>query len=136
MIGQGATSPLLKVENLVVEYVVGNKIVHAVSDVDLEISRGETLGLVGESGCGKSTLGRTLLRLVDPAAGSIEVNGVNITSLSQRQLRPLRRHMQMIFQDPAGSFDPRMTIGDAIEEPLIIHGLTGSVPELLEKVGL
>jgi oligopeptide transport system ATP-binding protein len=111
--------------------------VRAVTDVDLEIFQGETLGLVGESGCGKSTLGRTLLRLVEPAGGSIEVNGVNITALSARALRPLRRQMQMIFQDPAGSFDPRMTVGDAVAEPLIIHGLDrGRVPELLAKVGL
>jgi oligopeptide/dipeptide ABC transporter ATP-binding protein len=111
--------------------------VRAVTEVDLEIARGETLGLVGESGCGKSTLGRTLLRLVEPSSGSIEVNGVNITTLSRRELRPLRRQMQMIFQDPFGSFDPRITIGDAVAEPLIIHGLDrGRVPELLAKVGL
>ncbi|HEY1546912.1 MAG TPA: oligopeptide/dipeptide ABC transporter ATP-binding protein [Kofleriaceae bacterium] len=111
--------------------------VRAVTEVDLDIARGETLGLVGESGCGKSTLGRTLLRLVEPSGGTIEVNGVNITALSRRDLRPLRRQMQMIFQDPFGSFDPRMTIGDAVAEPLIIHGLDrGRVPALLAKVGL
>jgi oligopeptide/dipeptide ABC transporter ATP-binding protein len=118
-------------------------VVHAVADVDLAIRTGETLGLVGESGCGKSTLGRTLLRLVEPSAGQIEFEGANITSLSQRELRPLRRRMQMIFQDPYGSLDPRMTIGAAIAEPLAIHRLAATraerdarVRELLGKVGL
>jgi oligopeptide/dipeptide ABC transporter ATP-binding protein len=117
--------------------------VQAVTEVDLEIRRGETLGLVGESGCGKSTLGRTLLRLLDPTGGAIEIAGTDVTRLSQRQLRPLRRRMQMIFQDPYASLNPRMTIGAAIAEPLVIHDLaptaaarTARVDELLAKVGL
>jgi oligopeptide transport system ATP-binding protein len=117
--------------------------VQAVTDVSLEIQRGETLGLVGESGCGKSTLGRTILRLYEPTKGSIHFESTDVTKLSQRELRPMRRRMQMIFQDPYASLDPRMSVGAAIAEPLEIHDMTKSVAdkeqrvqELLERVGL
>jgi oligopeptide/dipeptide ABC transporter ATP-binding protein len=117
--------------------------VTAVADVSLEIRQGETLGLVGESGCGKSTLGRTLLRLLEPTAGAIVFAGRDITRMPQRELRPLRREMQMIFQDPYASLNPRMSVGDAIAEPLAIHRLARTaaerderVRELLERVGL
>jgi peptide/nickel transport system ATP-binding protein len=143
------TQPLLRVADLHAEYPVrgglwGGKVgtVRAVDGVSFEIHRGETLGLVGESGCGKSTLGRTLLRLIDPTAGSIQFDGVEISRLTQRQLRPLRRRMQMIFQDPYGSLNPRMKVGDIIGEPFVIHRLAsgaelhGKVAELLDTIGL
>src|SRR5687768_17612492 len=97
--------------------------VRAVEDVTLDIAHGETLGLVGESGCGKSTLGRTIIRLLDPTRGTIKFGPEDITSLSQSRLRPLRRRMQIIFQDPYASLNPRMTIGAAIAEPIDIHKL-------------
>ncbi|MBK7536687.1 MAG: ATP-binding cassette domain-containing protein [Myxococcales bacterium] len=117
--------------------------VRAVEQVDLQVFPGETLGLVGESGCGKSTLGRTLLRLLEPSAGTISFDGADITRVPQRLLRPLRRQMQMIFQDPYASLNPRMSVGAAIAEPLLIHGLARTakerrdrVSELLDRVGL
>jgi oligopeptide/dipeptide ABC transporter ATP-binding protein len=117
--------------------------VRAVEDVSLDIAEGETLGLVGESGCGKSTLGRTVLRLIEPTAGRIVFDGVDITTEPQRKLGPFRRKMQMIFQDPYASLNPRMTVGATVAEPLEIHGLAKSeaarrerVAALLARVGL
>jgi peptide/nickel transport system ATP-binding protein len=102
--------------------------VRAVDDVSLRIESGETLGLVGESGSGKSTLGRLILRLIEPTSGSIRFNGTDLLSASHREMRQLRRDMQIIFQDPFGSLDPRMRVEDVIAEPLIIHEPMGAMP--------
>jgi oligopeptide/dipeptide ABC transporter ATP-binding protein len=116
--------------------------VFAVDGVSFTIGRGETLGLVGESGCGKSTVGRTVLRLIEPTAGSIRIAGSDITSLRKSEMRPYRRQMQIIFQDPFSSLDPRMSAGDIVAEPLRVHGVaSGSqvrdrVAALFERVGL
>jgi oligopeptide transport system ATP-binding protein len=121
----------------------GNKQVHAVDGVSLDVFAGETVGLVGESGCGKSTFGRTILRLVDPTFGRIFFEGQEITQLTQREIRPLRRRMQIIFQDPYSSLNPRMTVRQIVGEALQIHGLARDakheeemVASLLERCGM
>ena len=143
-------SPLLEVEGLKMYFPIKSGLVldrhvgdiKAVDDVSFSIERGETLGLVGESGCGKSTVGRTILRLYDPTAGRIVFDGQDVTSLGETALRPLRRRMQMVFQDPFASLNPRHSVGRMISEPLRVHGLAGRrsvagrVRELLDVVGL
>jgi oligopeptide transport system ATP-binding protein len=125
---------------LLIERTVGH--VHAVDDISFYVRRGETLGLVGESGCGKSTTGRAVLQIYKPTAGEVLYKGTDITKLSQRALIPYRRNMQMIFQDPFASLDPRMTVGGIISEPMEIHNIYRSkereerVREMLRVVGL
>ncbi len=133
---------LLRVEHLVVEYGAGAWRIHAVSDVSFDVRRGETLGLVGESGCGKSTLGRAVLQLVRPSSGQVLFEGADLAAESGERLRLLRRRVQLIFQDPIASLNPRRRVGDIVAEPLIIAGVRDAaergrrVRGALEAVGL
>ena len=145
-----AHGPLVEVEDLRVWFPIKSGLlldrhvgdVKAVDGVSFAIERGETLGLVGESGCGKSTLGRTILRLYEPTSGRVVFDGTDITKLSERQLRPLRERMQIVFQDPFTSLNPRHSVGRMVAEPLRVHGVAkgkeaaARVRELLEVVGL
>ena len=126
--------PLLKVKNLKKYFNVSKGLLHAVDDVSFEIFDGQTLGFVGESGCGKSTLGRCILRLIEPTDGEIIFDGKKIRELSNKDMRYMRRQMQIIFQDPFSSLDPRKTVGEAIEEPLLINRIIKSRQERLSKV--
>ncbi len=142
------SEPILEVSNLVKEFAVsGSKgirktraIVHAVSGVSFTVNAGQTVGLVGESGSGKTTVGRTILRLAEPTSGSIKFKGREIVGMPRSEMRKLRREMQIVFQDPQASLDPRLTVGSAIAEPLRIQKVKGNhqekVQELLELVGL
>lgn len=135
---------LVKVRRLVKHFAVegSDDVVRAVDGVSFDIFPGETLGLVGESGCGKSTVGRCLLRLIEPTSGEIEFEGRNVTALGKAELREMRRQMQIVFQDPYASLNPRMKVGDIVGEPLVIHKIgtkqerNDRVAELLKRVGL
>jgi peptide/nickel transport system ATP-binding protein/oligopeptide transport system ATP-binding protein len=142
------TEPILEVEHLVKQFTVKKsegfrsikRSVHAVSDVSFAVAGGETLGLVGESGSGKTTVGRCVLRLLEPTAGTVKFKGADISKVSAKEMRGLRKQFQIVFQDPYSSLDPRMTVGASIAEPLTIQGIGGDhdkrVAELLELVGL
>ncbi len=148
--GQGDGQPLLDVQNLVMHFPLTQGIifqrkvgaVQAVDGISFSVKRGETLGMVGESGCGKSTTGRAILQLYKPTEGNVIFNGRDLTKLDNTEMRKMRRHLQMIFQDPYASLNPRMTVGNIISEPMQIHKLvpkgerTQRVQELLQTVGL
>jgi peptide/nickel transport system ATP-binding protein len=139
--GEGESDVVLLLKDLVVEFPVGGgQTVHAVSGIDLDVRRGETLGLVGESGCGKSTTGRAIMQLPRPTSGSVVFDGRDLTTLSHRELRELRPKLQMIFQDPISSLNPRRRIPDIVGDPLVVWGRGDErarvVPEVLEAVGL
>ena len=147
--GTAASEDLLEVGGLTVHFPVGGGLlsrgtgaVRAVDGIDLRVRKGETLGIVGESGCGKSTTGRAILQLHRPTSGNVRFDGIELTSLHGGEMRRMRRRMQMIFQDPHASLDPRMDVGNTIAEPLAIHGLAQGnaakerVRELLRVVGL
>ncbi len=133
---------LIRVENLEKHFKVGRKLVKAVDGVSFEVMKGETLGLIGESGCGKTTLGRTLVRLTEPTGGKIFFKDKEISSLSQKKFRPLRKKIQIVFQDPYSSLNPRMTIREILSRPLkVFENLSGSeiegkVTEAMTSVGL
>ena len=135
-------TPLLQVENLTKHFVTRQGTVQAVDDVSLSIGEGETVGLVGESGCGKSTLGRMIVRLLEPTSGTITLQGKEVAHLRGEASKRFRRRVQLIFQDPFTSLNPRSTVGRILEEPLIVHRLGGrderraKVEELLRRVGL
>jgi oligopeptide/dipeptide ABC transporter ATP-binding protein len=139
--GQARRGPLLEVKDLKKQFPIVRGLfsrvsghVRAVDGVSFHIRPGETLGLVGESGCGKSTVGRTLLKLLEPSAGTIHVDGVDITGLDAQAMLPYRRRLQMIYQDPYASLNPRMSAGQIVEEPLVIHGV-GEATERRQRVG-
>ncbi len=149
MTNERSSEPILIVDRLSKDFVVGkgglfgeSRSIRAVDDVSFAINRGETLGLVGESGCGKTTTGRLVLRLLEATSGSVRFENTDIMSLGDNELRAMRRHMQIIFQDPFGALNPRMTAGELIVEPLVIHGVDDAVGRerrlryLLDRVGL
>src|SRR5437667_8601563 len=144
-----STTPLLSVRNLVKHFPVKKGLlqrtvgqVHAVDGISFDIAESETLGLVGESGCGKSTAGKAILKLIDPTSGEIRISGERIDVLSRREMRPYRRQLQVVFQDPYSSLNPRLRIRDIIGEPIVNYGVSGGrelknrVAELALKVGM
>ena len=137
------SEPLLRVEGLTKHFSTKKGLLHAVDNVSFTIDKGRTLGMVGESGCGKSTTGRAILRLIEPTAGNVLFDNIDVRSLDAAKLRRMRTRMQIVFQDPFSSLNPRMTVSQAIEEPIKLHGIITDpqereerVLELMETVGL
>lgn len=137
------SEPLLRVEGLTKHFSTKKGLLHAVDNVSFTIDKGRTLGMVGESGCGKSTTGRAILRLIEPTAGNVLFDNIDVRSLNAAKLRKMRTRMQIVFQDPFSSLNPRMTVSQAIEEPIKLHGIITDpqereerVLELMETVGL
>ena len=139
-----STQNILEVKDLTKHFKAGHhQVVHAVDGVSFTLQRGKTLGLVGESGCGKSTCARTVIRMYDVTSGSVVLDGTDITAMKQKELKPLRKKMQIIFQDPYASLNARMTVRDIIAEPLLAHGIVKNKNEanefvypMLDRVGL
>ena len=134
---------ILVVEGLKKYFKTNKGTLHAVDDISFTIERGKTLGIVGESGCGKSTTGRAILRLIEPTAGKVEFDGVDVAQLDKKEMRKMRRNMQLVFQDPYSSLNPRMTVSQLIREPIVLNkiltneaDITKRVAELMETVGL
>lgn len=136
------STPLLSVQNLVVEYPVPDGVFRAVDSVSFSVERGKTLAVVGESGCGKSTIAKSIVRLLTPTSGTIEIDGTDIAQLSEKALRPFRSRVQMVFQDPYGSLDPHLTAEDIVGEPLRLRGIRSKTDrakkaaKLIDRVGL
>jgi ABC-type glutathione transport system ATPase component len=136
------TTPLLEVRDLVVEYPVANGVFRALDTVSFSVEAGSTLAVVGESGCGKSTLAKSIVRLLTPTSGAIKFDGVDISRMSEKSLRPYRSRIQMVFQDPFGSLDPHLSAVDIVGEPLRLQGIRkrttrdAKAAELIDRVGL
>ncbi|MER7204298.1 ATP-binding cassette domain-containing protein, partial [Streptomyces sp. NPDC000188] len=136
------STPVLQLDALERHFTASGGTVRAADGVTLTVGRGEVVGLVGESGSGKSTVGRCAVRLDEPTGGTVRINGTDVTTMSRRALRPLRKDFHLVFQDPSSSLDPRMTVGQIVAEPLRLHGIAkgeaarARVAELLAQVGL
>lgn len=134
MISKQNQDPIVEVKNLKKYFKVKKSLLHAVDDISVKIYKKKTLGVVGESGCGKSTFGRTILKLIEPTSGEIYYNGREITKYSKKEMRPIRKDIQIIFQDPYSSINPRLTVSDIIAEPMIVNKIFENKSDLVDRV--